>query len=193
MLVIAALPQSCTGGSHPGAWAPTTGPVHGGRLPRGEAARGGARRAGPRPRQLLSKMDAMRPPWRRPMAASASSVALRRPGVCLLGQLTAAVSSGSRRSAQGPGLSSGHVLAQTSGGAGRGRLAGRQGSHWPGRTRPGQVRGEPGQWTTSPSVPPVVFLRGPQVPACVAPPQGMNGVQSLGCKRKQPPGFKMQA
>lgn len=51
------------------------------RLPRGEAARGGARRAGPRPRQLLSKMDAMRPPRRRPVAASAFSADLRRPGV----------------------------------------------------------------------------------------------------------------
>jgi hypothetical protein len=41
-------------------------PVHAGRLPRGAAARGGWRRAGRRPRQLLSKMDAMhrtqRPP-----------------------------------------------------------------------------------------------------------------------------------
>lgn len=50
------------------------------RLPRGEAARGGARRAGPRPRQLLSKMDAMRPPRRRSIAASASSADLGRPG-----------------------------------------------------------------------------------------------------------------
>lgn len=67
-------------GSHAGAWSPTTGRVRSSRLPRGEAAPGGARRAGPRPRQLLSKMDAMRPPRRRPMAASASSADLRRPG-----------------------------------------------------------------------------------------------------------------
>lgn len=79
VIAIAALPRG-TRGYRAGAWSPTTGPMHCARLPRGEAARGRARRAGPRPRQLLSKMDAMCPPRRLPTAACTSSVALCRPG-----------------------------------------------------------------------------------------------------------------